>query len=859
MIVLERALGGVGNPDRLELEFQTAWYGEWLRKPAGQRIGVGNMKPVFGDLGSARSRHVDWPRDSALSAVAALLSITSLPTFLIAQPVRETVYAVPTTASGERPIAIDGDRRGHVPHLPHEGGDGDIIEAVARLGMAVDVVLISKRSLVEPGGRVPVTEYTFRVVEQFSGEALASEFALREVGGEVGDGTESFTCHSHRLEVDGRYFLLLHEDAFQTRLPFRRVLQILDNGAVLADEGGDVARLGPDGNVGFVFGGDGMRHVHYRKASRPAGSETQLLMDAPKGQAGFGDGVVTPAPVLSELSAGEFLSILRTPGKAAPLAPAGLPAKRAPFDDRGMICGWIDNSMNFYANMPDNNGWNWYNQAGSDWNALVDSSGGKKWMFGYYTSGGNPIRNEPIGYANGRNNVAAPTESQMTAGGYQNWSQLGSAIGVCFETRQVECGRTLEADVFVKPDMLANGDKFVAVMTHELGHSTGLDHEDKYPANMATRAHQSAHPSSWIYSQADDTNAMRGIIDFANSVTPGTFTKRWWSDLATASESHPSWGVATTANYLPVTTSQYSARPGDFLWLKDLLVENRGNDPAGRTDLNVYLRPLAGGADTLVGSVYWSNYPASSVTNRLSVPLYIPLTLPSGDYYITWLVVPTNSDLSFGNNYEFMKWGGFGSSENRIFHVYPWNDRCDSAQRISENTSIRYDASGAWYGFSPLTRCGPLLGPKLWWEYDNSGRGIAAVTVWGSMPPEAKVAVYPSCDGSSNDYQEIACASWGGVQAHVTFLAQPGAQFRIVLANPGVGSLYLERQDCPGDFNSDGMVDDADFAGFVFEYSRLLCPWIGMGECKGDINRDSMVDDADFTFFLAAYNEMVCE
>ena len=29
---------------------------------------------------------------------------------------------------------------------------------------------------------------------------------------------------------------------------------------------------------------------------------------------------------------------------------------------------------------------------------------------------------------------------------------------------------------------------------------------------------------------------------------------------------------------------------------------------------------------------------------------------------------------------------------------------------------------------------------------------------------------------------------------------------------------------CPSDFNSDGLVDDADFSIFVIAYDALLCP-----------------------------------
>ncbi|MBX3381090.1 MAG: hypothetical protein KF805_13430 [Phycisphaeraceae bacterium] len=64
---------------------------------------------------------------------------------------------------------------------------------------------------------------------------------------------------------------------------------------------------------------------------------------------------------------------------------------------------------------------------------------------------------------------------------------------------------------------------------------------------------------------------------------------------------------------------------------------------------------------------------------------------------------------------------------------------------------------------------------------------------------------------------------------------------------------------CPGDINSDGLVDDSDFILFVAAYNILDCadPSMPAG-CPADFNHDSLVDDADFTIFVIAYNALLC-
>lgn len=64
---------------------------------------------------------------------------------------------------------------------------------------------------------------------------------------------------------------------------------------------------------------------------------------------------------------------------------------------------------------------------------------------------------------------------------------------------------------------------------------------------------------------------------------------------------------------------------------------------------------------------------------------------------------------------------------------------------------------------------------------------------------------------------------------------------------------------CPGDLNSDGLVDDTDFQLFVVQYDIMDCFDPDMPElCLGDLDLDSFVTDEDFMMFMSGYDAMIC-
>ncbi|MFN9971663.1 MAG: hypothetical protein ACK58T_17415, partial [Phycisphaerae bacterium] len=73
------------------------------------------------------------------------------------------------------------------------------------------------------------------------------------------------------------------------------------------------------------------------------------------------------------------------------------------------------------------------------------------------------------------------------------------------------------------------------------------------------------------------------------------------------------------------------------------------------------------------------------------------------------------------------------------------------------------------------------------------------------------------------------------------------------------GTLVALAAACPGDFNTDTLVADADFGIVAKAYHLLDCadPAMPAG-CPAALNGDTFVDDADFVIFADAYNALLC-
>ena len=124
----------------------------------------------------------------------------------------------------------------------------------------------------------------------------------------------------------------------------------------------------------------------------------------------------------------------------------------------------------------------------------------------------------------------------------------------------------------------------------------------------------------------------------------------------------------------------------------------------------------------------------------------------------------------------------------------------------------------------------------------------------GSMRSQSGV------QGNSTGLVEDAQITWGGILGVFAGSTPVTAGSTVIGASGKDWGPGTQPPDpCPGDFNIDGVVDDADFVIFVNSYNILDCADPAMPEgCPGDMNGDGFVDDADFVDFAFAYNNLVC-
>jgi len=103
-----------------------------------------------------------------------------------------------------------------------------------------------------------------------------------------------------------------------------------------------------------------------------------------------------------------------------------------------------------------------------------------------------------------------------------------------------------------------------------------------------------------------------------------------------------------------------------------------------------------------------------------------------------------------------------------------------------------------------------------------------------------------------------------GVEGHGTIrFIGPVSAIHWTIPNPetwhGITVGIPRQAPCPGDFNNDALVDDADFVIFAASYNIADCLDPAMPvNCPADLNGDSSVDDEDFLIFVLGYNEVLC-
>ncbi len=531
------------------------------------------------------------------------------------------------------------------------------------------------------GTRILVTDYVFQVVEWLSGPLYLQEVTLSSAGGELPNGSGMIAGSSIRLEPNRRYIVVTKPDFQGLMLPFARVLQVFSGGLKVADEAGRVV-TGLRGGRLEVERSATVQSLRYRPGP-PASEQPSTPNTPPDGWVQQPDPESSPNPKEdSPLPADELLDLI-----AAALATERRSGNIDSIDTSGFEepaaigkyywCGWILAENNYYAWLPDNDNWQWWNDSAGNWNTIVaDNPSGPDWLVGYFTSGGNPIRDRAPVAGDGNNHTGVVSDAQLAVGGYGGtWAGWG-ANGINFTWYSgVNCTEIVEVDSFVNPAISNDPEQFRKSMTHELGHALGLStdqgHENRMFALMypGTWRQPPNYGSAW-YGRMDDMAGERVFLNNANTHAANTWVLATWVDMATWSQTHDNWG--SPGNLIMTDSSTYSGYRGDSVTIRNIQVENRGNLPASNLLMSFYFswNPTVSDIDYLAGTAYWSTFPAEGRWSDGDWTISVPTGIPAGTYYIGWVLTINESERTTANNTAIMLRDAASNFSQRTFTVF---------------------------------------------------------------------------------------------------------------------------------------------------------------------------------------------
>ncbi len=604
--------------------------------------------------------------------LATVAAVAEVPPEVVAvgpQPADDAPRAEgsPAPATGEVTIPPD-----------HHLRFGDALEDAA---LVIDGVLVNAEVRQPEGTGILVTDYTFQVIESFAGGFDEATVTLTSAGGERPDGTGMSVCGALRLETDRRYVVVSKGDPGAAMLPIARALQVFADGSAVADEAGRIVTgiAGDALEVRRVAEVDSLSYL----ATRPAGHGDAGPEVPPDGWTRPGGQPPEPSE-RTPLAADALLDWM-----AARLGgtrdPAGLGSVDVgALEDPGPVsaewqwCGRIDGPHNYYSWVPDDDHWTWWGHSAGNWNTIVDDNpSGPDWLIGYFTSGGDPIRDRNPVAGDGDNHSGVVSDAQLSSGGYGGtWGGWG-ANGINFTWYSGgSCTRIDEVDTFVNPSIADDPAQHRKSLTHEFGHALGQSttgaggHEDEMFAIMyAGTWRQPPNYSSTWYGRKDDMWGVRDFLANSNSNYPGTWVFESWVDMATWSQTHDNWGSA--GNLVMTDLDDYSGYRGDTVTVRHIQVENRGNQPASNVWIRFYLstNTTITDLDHEAGSGFWSTFNAHGHWADGSWDITIPSDIPAGSYYIGWILTLDDSERSTANNTAIMLRDAFSNFSERTFTV----------------------------------------------------------------------------------------------------------------------------------------------------------------------------------------------
>jgi len=721
-------------------------------------------------------------------------------------------------------------------------------QVLAESGKVFEGELIGSRVSTPDGLRVLVTRYEFRVHEWFKGGALGVDrtVVVNELGGEQADQQGMTTAESHKLALGGRYLVFLRKDATEVFVPFHLVLQVMQD-QTIADKNGRLL-------VSVAEGIIRTQRTTKVASMRYLGTMPQQAMPADIGPPRAATPGCSSAPgptdtdpdTLPPIKAEEVFRQVRPAGGVPPAdpAPKGLPGANLGVVDYS-TCGWISGAINYYCYVPNNNDWTYFTSGMVDWNTQVAGGGASTWMFGYFVDGGgNPIRNQLPTANNNQNNGGVVTSAQRTAGGYPTWAASGNPNGECFVWYTGgACTRIKEADTFVNPVNSGIELQFRKTAVHEMGHAFGCDHEDRYVAIMVSGTWRVVpnYVLAQYYSRADDMLAARQVMGFANGQSANSFVLNNWRDIATSAQAHPNWGTSGDIGPNVTTLNTYNANVGNTLTISHLFLENRGATAySGTVTLSLYLSTnnIISSSDYLMGTWTWGSFAGLSVANNFSLNFTIPGAVPTGAYYIGWIVSSPEAQLTSGNDVGIIvNDSNSNFSQRQIFvtNNTPYNDNCSGALAISDGT---YFGSTTFATIDGSTSCG--LGgaaADIWYTYTATCSGSLFITTCGSNY-DTVLSVHSGCPGTSanvilcND-DDAYCGGNPARQSALTIAASAGSTYYIRVAGyqGATGAVQLNASLTPNRPGNDDCVNAYGIGDGVFFGSTTCASIDGSGSC----------------------------
>ena len=606
--------------------------------------------------------------------------------------------------------SVDGDGATTIEdvNLPTEEGEeaseNNLPALANRSELIVDATLATSLSFIPSPKRVINTAYIFRVNEVITGQTNKEYIVVYDTGGVLADGLSMDTVESFRLFDGERYIVVT--DLVDDEYWIDNVFQLVQDNNIVADASGRVV-VGVDEGEVITQPQKTEKELRYIVApdveqtqmeSGPTSGSLPLPMETPvafsldeaepitpsqikdflrsasqntleessiaptmneeSNQDGSDDSDAEPAPANAgeQSDAEEAPSVSEDPQSDAEETPSvsedsqsdAASGEAEPIVGSDQLSGnHVTRYQSHYYYMPDDDNWEWSIASRGSWNVLAESVNGFN-LFAYkIDSDGDPIRNR-LPVAGDRNyNVGVLTSAQMANGGYDSWADR-PANGRAYRWRDSN-NRLIEADVLVNPAIANDEAQFRKTLTHEFGHAFTLLHEDKFMALLfpGTFRQPPNYASNW-YSRFDDHRGIRTMLQWVNdNVAAGSWTISQFSDMATWSQAHSNPG--SVGSLVMTSIAGTTLNQNAIVQMRNVHVENRGNQPAQNVNLKFYLSTnnIITSRDIEIASYTWSTF-NTYWSGNLNVQ--IPADTPNGTYHVGWILTTDSSERSSANN-----------------------------------------------------------------------------------------------------------------------------------------------------------------------------------------------------------------